>query len=33
MLDRIGNCNLSIKKVDKLKRSSTGKFKTIKSEL
>ncbi len=33
MLDRIGSCNLSIKKVKKLKRSSTGKFKTIKSEL
>ena len=33
MLDRIGTCNLSIKKVKKLKRSSTGKFKTIKSEL
>ncbi len=33
MLDRIGNCNLKIKKVDNLKRSTTGKFKTIKSEL
>ena len=33
MLDRIGKCNLTIKPVKKLQRSSTGKFKTIKSEL
>ena len=33
MIDRVGDCNLKVKVVKNLKRSSTGKFKTIKSEL
>ena len=33
MIDRVGKHNLIIKKVNKLERSKTGKFKTIKSEL
>jgi phenylacetate-CoA ligase len=33
MIDRVGNCNLIIKPVEKLKRSKSGKFKTIKNEL
>lgn len=33
MFDRVGKHNLVIKKVNKLERSKTGKFKTIKSEL
>ena len=33
MIDRVGDCNLKVNVVKNLKRSSTGKFKTIKSEL
>lgn len=33
ILDRVGGCNLTIKTVNELERSQSGKFKTIKSEL
>ena len=33
MIDRVGDCKLTIKKVTSLERNKTGKFKTIKSEL
>ena len=33
ILDRVGDCELTVNKVTTLDRTKTGKFKTIKSEL